>query len=98
MSTNTDQSLDEMRNSIDQLDDELLSVLAKRFAVTEKVGHYKKAAGIAPVDPDREARQFAKIERKAQEAGLDPDVAHKVFRLVIDEVVKRHKLIAETDQ
>jgi chorismate mutase len=39
----------------------------------------------------REAAQIARLERLAEEAGLDPDFARKFLGFIIAEVINHHK-------
>ena len=88
-------NLDELRPHIDRIDADLYALLAERFRVTHQVGVYKAAHNIPPIDPAREEVQFARVARLATENGLDPDFAKKVLRLIIDEVVKNHEILAQ---
>jgi chorismate mutase len=90
------RDLPKLREDIDAIDRELVRLLGERFRVTEEVGHYKKEHGLPPVDESREAAQAAKIEELAEEAELDPDFTLRLFRVIIDETVKRHKEIASS--
>ncbi len=83
-----------LRESIDNIDRSLISLLAERFSVTRQVGQYKQAHGLPAIDKEREAEQFARIQKLAKEAGLDPDFADRMLRLIIDEVIKNHNAIA----
>lgn len=92
-----DYNLDELRANLDRIDKELVRLLSERFSNTQKVGQYKKAHSLTPIDPVREALQFERIEKLALEAGLDPEFAKKFLRLIIDEVVKNHKALQGID-
>lgn len=83
-----------MRAEIDEIDLAVLELVSKRFVVTNRVGHYKVAHGIAASDPEREATQIARAREMAAAAGVNPDLAENVLRLVIDEVVRCHHEIA----
>lgn len=91
--SSTDDDLAEFRQEIDKIDAALIGLLAQRFAVTAKVGEYKAAHHLPPVDPSRETIQSARVEELAKQAGLSHDFAHKMLRLIIDEVVANHKSI-----
>ena len=86
-----EHNLEDFRGSIDNLDTALIYLLAERFRVTGKVGRYKKAHNLPPVDEAREAAQFAHIEALARTVGLEPKIATATLRIIIDEVVKQHR-------
>ena len=83
----------EFRNSLDNVDSALVSILAERFKITDEVGVFKKENDIPPIDTERERRQFERIRELATIHGLEPEIAEKVLRLIIDQVVERHQLI-----
>jgi len=83
--------LKEHRASIDRLDAVMVYTLAERFAHTQAVGKLKAEHALPPSDPDREAHQIARLEKLAEEAGLDPDFAKKFLGFVIEEVIRHHR-------
>ncbi len=89
-------NLQDLRKQIDEADQQWLSALARRFAVTKQVGELKSANNMPLVDPDREARQMAHIAEIAKEHGVNPKLAQDILRLIIDEVVKNHSAIRES--
>ena len=83
------------RASIDRLDAIMIYTLAERFAQTQAVGKLKAEHDLPPADPAREATQVARLERMAEEAGLDPVFAKKFLRFIIDEVIRHHEKIKQ---
>ncbi len=83
--------LKEHRDSIDRLDAVLIYTLAERFAQTQAVGKLKAEHDLPPSDPTREAKQIARLERMAEESGLDPEFAKKFLTFVIAEVIRHHE-------
>ncbi|PCD76035.1 chorismate mutase [Pseudothioclava arenosa] len=85
------QILKEHRDSIDRLDAVLIYTLAERFSHTQAVGKLKAEHELPPSDPTREATQIARLERMAEESGLDPEFAKKFLNFVIAEVIRHHE-------
>jgi chorismate mutase len=83
--------LREHRESIDRLDAILVYTLAERFKQTQAVGRLKAQHNLPPSDPDREARQMARLDQLAQEAKLDPELAKKFLTFIISEVIRHHE-------
>ena len=79
------------RASIDQLDAILVYTLGERFKHTQAVGRLKAQHDLPPSDPDREARQIARLEQLAQDADLDPEFAKAFLQFIIQEVIQHHK-------
>lgn len=89
--TRAAELLKEHRASIDRLDAILVYTLGERFKHTQAVGRLKAQHDLPPSDPDREARQIARLEQLAQGADLDPDFAKAFLQFIIQEVIQHHK-------
>lgn len=89
--------LEGLRSSIDNLDAAVVHLLAERFKCTQEVGRLKARAGMAPADPARETYQIDRLRALADEAGLDPQFAEKVLNLIIDEVIRNHESIKQSE-
>jgi len=83
--------LAEHRESIDRLDAILVYTLGERFKHTQAVGQLKAAHDLPPSDPDREAKQIARLEDLAQRADLDPEFAKNFLNFIIAEVIQHHR-------
>lgn len=57
--------LQECRNEIDMIDNEILQLFEKRMQVSEKVAKYKIATGKKVLDPERERQKIAVFREKA---------------------------------
>ena len=93
----SDDQLRRFRQSIDNIDAALIHMLAERFRITQAVGEYKATHELPPADPAREERQIARLRELSEEAGLDPAFSEKFLRFVIDEVIRHHERIAESN-
>lgn len=86
-----------LRQSIDNIDMALVAMLAERFRCTQAVGQLKSRNKMPPADPQREARQIARLRELARNAHLDPDFAEKFLNFIIREVIRHHEAIARQD-
>ena len=89
--TRAAEILKEHRESIARRDAILVYSLGERFKHTQAVGRLKAEYDLPPSDPDREARQVARLEDLAKQADLDPEFAKSFLRFVIQEVIQHHK-------
>ncbi|MFM7334066.1 MAG: chorismate mutase [Tabrizicola sp.] len=89
--TRASELLKDHRASIDRLDAILVYTLAERFKHTQAVGRLKAEHGLPPSDPDREARQMARLHQLATEADLEPELAKKFLTFIISEVIRHHE-------
>ncbi|OFQ97016.1 chorismate mutase [Alloscardovia sp. HMSC034E08] len=88
------REIEQLRQNIDAIDDEIVRLLARRFEITEKVGRLKAAAGFAALDAAREERQLARMSGLAVDCGLSPTIAHAYRDFVVTASKKRHADIA----
>lgn len=94
MSTDIERAaeiLAEHRDSIDRLDAILVYTLGERFKHTQAVGKLKASHALPASDPDREAKQIARLEDLSARADLDPEFAKKFLNFIIAEVIQHHK-------
>jgi len=89
--TRAAEVLKEHRESIDRLDAILVYTLGERFKHTQAVGKLKAEHDLPASDPDREAKQIARLEDMAERANLDPEFAKEFLNFIIDEVIRHHK-------
>ncbi|MDB5801095.1 MAG: chorismate mutase [Rhodocyclales bacterium] len=83
--------IEALRLEIDAIDARIVALIGERFACTDKVGHLKCIHQLPAVDTAREVRQMARFETLAREHGVAPELIQRVFRLIVDEVVDKHK-------
>jgi len=86
-----------LRASIDNIDAALVHMLAERFRCTQEVGKLKAEHAMPASDPEREARQIARLRSLAADAHLDPEFAEKWFNFVVAEVIRHHTRLADAD-
>lgn len=72
-----------LRNNIDRVDAQILSLLAQRQAQVEKVVQLKKKHNIPVWHPAREEDLISKLRDQALRADLDPDFMEDLYRVVL---------------
>ncbi|WP_158968446.1 bifunctional chorismate mutase/prephenate dehydrogenase [Paraglaciecola sp. L3A3] len=77
--------LDKLRVQIDGIDSELVKLLAKRAAITTKVGQYKSQVGLPIYVPEREAQLIAKRRAEAEDSGVSPVLVEDLLRRIMRE-------------
>ncbi|PWQ96792.1 chorismate mutase [Leucothrix arctica] len=90
------EPLEEMRKSIDNIDNAIVAMFAERFKVTNKVGIFKAENQLVSKDHEKEKLQFERMTELAEQYGLDPEFAQSYLEAVIDRVVKNHEQIARS--
>ena len=81
----------EIREKIDALDGQIVSLLADRFALTQRVGELKASHALSSLDASREAQKLARIEALCEERGLNAELVTGLFAKIMEEVVRNHE-------
>lgn len=88
----TNYKLQFLRAEIDEIDAQIVNLLASRFRITSKIGKIKALNALDAVDPKREAAQEERFRELAQHNDLNPDLVIRLFRSIINEVVRNHRV------
>lgn len=92
------QELLQYRERIDNIDEEILGALARRFEITVRVGELKAQHGLESVDPVREQEKLQRLRQSAEQKGLDSKLVDELFQRVFNEVVKNHRQLLAAAQ
>lgn len=87
MKTEDCSSLEEVRSYIDQLDDQIVELIATRNAYVKQAAKFKES--IAEIKG--EERMEAVIDRvraRSMELGVSPNLLTKLYTIMIDEMVE----------
>lgn len=82
------QPLEALRERIDNFDNIMLELLAKRFAVSSEIGRIKRKNGESIVQPQRQQAVQKEWMQKAGKLGLDPLFTGKLLQILHDESVR----------
>jgi chorismate mutase len=80
----TEPELEALRGKIDDLDGQILGLVAERVRVVLQIAEYKLARGLAAHDPERENRLINRL-CKLRPPNLEADTVRRVFERLIDE-------------
>jgi len=87
--TYTTESLSELRKQIDECDDNIIQVLAKRMRVAREIGTYKKEHGMTIVQTGRYNEILEKRGSQGTLCGLGSDFVRAVFEAIHSESVRQ---------
>ena len=79
------QQLNTLREGIDELDSQLVELLAKRSALTTQVGQIKAEAGMPVNVPEREKALITSRRAQAEAQGVSPDLTEDLLRRIMRE-------------
>jgi 3-deoxy-7-phosphoheptulonate synthase / chorismate mutase len=74
----------QLRQSIDQLDRQILELVSERLRLVMQVGEVKRGLGLEVHDPAREREMLERVARAAP-APLTPAMAQRIFQCIIEE-------------
>jgi chorismate mutase len=84
----TTNKLAQLRNMIDEIDDELLNVLKKRMQVIEEIGGYKKAHNITIFQLERWQEMLRTRAQWADKIGIPRQHVEKICQLLHEESIR----------
>ena len=86
-----------LRGEIDDIDAELLQLLARRMAVSAQIGEYKKQNNVTVVQMDRWKQVLDGLMATGKELGLSSVLINKVFEAVHQASIEQQSHIMEDD-
>lgn len=73
----------ETRELIDEVDEEIVSLLARRAELARRVGRVKAERGLGVTDPGRELKLLEARRKRATELGLDSASVEEIFQAIL---------------
>ena len=83
--------LEEIRKKIDDIDNQIISLLAKRLLITKEVAEYKQKHNKDIFDAGRIEQVLKERQQAAKELGLEPGLIKSLFEGIIDDSMKLQK-------
>lgn len=78
------EELIKIRNHIDGIDDQILTLLEKRVTLAKLIASVKIKRGIPIRDKQREKELLERVASQAERLGLDPELTRRIFRGIIE--------------
>ncbi|ENN96414.1 chorismate mutase [Methanocaldococcus villosus KIN24-T80] len=85
------KDLKKLREKIDEIDENILKLIAERNRLAKDIAEAKKALGLEIDDPKREKHIYEKIKRLCNCYNIDEDMAIKIFKILIEHNKKLQK-------
>ena len=85
----TTEGLTSLRKQIDELDNQIMDILAKRMRVCREIGHYKKEHNMTVLQASRYNEILSKRGVQGSLCGMGPDFVAKVFENIHEESVRQ---------
>jgi chorismate mutase len=93
MTNDEHPELDDLREEIDKIDLRMLDALAEhireRSRVVEKIGAYKRKAGLSITDPKREEEVARDRVTRGKSRGLSGEMVRKIWESIIRDAKER---------
>ena len=96
-SCHVERDLAGWRGEIDDIDAELLQLLARRMEISAQIGEYKKQNNVTVVQMDRWKQVLDGLMVTGQELGLSPILINKVFEAIHQASIDRQARIMEDE-
>ena len=85
----TTEGITQLRKQIDELDNQLMELLAKRMRVCREIGNYKKEHNMTVLQANRYNEILNKRGAQGSLLGMGPEFVARVFENVHEESVRQ---------
>ena len=85
----TTEGISQLRKQIDEIDNNIMDILAKRMRVCREIGHYKKEHNMTVLQASRYNEILSKRGVQGSLCGMGPDFVAKVFENIHEESVRQ---------
>ncbi|MBQ1581965.1 MAG: bifunctional 3-deoxy-7-phosphoheptulonate synthase/chorismate mutase type II [Prevotella sp.] len=85
----TTEGITQLRHQIDELDNQLMDLLAKRMRVCREIGHYKKEHNMTVLQTNRYNEILEKRGAQGSLCGMAPEFVAQVFEHIHEESVRQ---------
>ena len=96
-SCSVERDLSGLRGEIDDIDNELLQLLARRMEVSARIGEYKKRNNVTVVQMDRWKKILSDRMAVGEDLGLSPDLISDIFEAIHQASIRRQSEIMDDE-
>ena len=89
--TSNETELAWLRAEIDELDEQLWETIAARMDVSKRIGAWKKAHGVAPLQPERYQMIGERLKVKGERLGLPEEFIKRVWDSIHEQSLKQQQ-------
>ena len=82
--TPDDMSLDELREEIETIDQEIVELIAQRTYVADTIAQVKEERGLPTTDEKQEQQVMDRAGANAEQFDVDANLVKAIFRLLIE--------------
>jgi chorismate mutase len=92
------ENLQNLRNQIDEVDDELIRILAQRMELTRRIGHFKKENNISIYQPKRWNEILTRSLKLGKLQSLGASFIESIFKIIHQESIREQSEIIHEDE
>ncbi|UUV06823.1 MULTISPECIES: chorismate mutase [Ruegeria] len=90
-------TMQDLRAEIDKLDRQLIEMLVTRASYIDRASQLKPGEGLPARIPERVEEVVQRVRASSDALGMDPDLAEKLWRILIDWSIAREERVIGTD-
>lgn len=94
-SNNVEHDLAGLRGEIDDIDSEIIQLIARRMEVSARIGEYKKRNNVTVVQMDRWKKILSDHVAVGEDLGLSPDLISGIFEAIHQASIRRQSEIMD---
>ena len=94
-SSTVERDLAGLRGEIDDIDSELIQLLARRMDVSQQIGRYKKQNNVTVVQMERWKKILSDHVAAGEDLGLSPDLITEIFEAIHQASIRRQSEIMD---
>lgn len=80
----TDKNILELREKIDEIDDQISNLIAERMSLAQEIGDIKNGKGLDVVNPEREKIVFQKLAERCARIGINDKLLKPIWEEILN--------------